>query len=111
DARRGRDQLHGTLITWRVRAHNTATASANKIHDDEVARSFGFSGGLVPGVDVYAYMTHPPVERWGRDFLERGVMEARFLQPVYDGDDLEVTFADDSVITLRDSHGLASATG
>ena len=32
-------------------AFNTATASANKIHDDAVARHLGFQGGLVPGVD------------------------------------------------------------
>jgi len=41
-------------------AFNTATASANKIHDDTVAASLGFRGGLVPGVDVYAYLCHPP---------------------------------------------------
>ncbi len=26
----------------------------------------GFRGGLVPGVDVYAYLTHPPAAAWGR---------------------------------------------
>ena len=56
------------------------------MHDDAVARRFGFSGGLVPGVDVYAYMAHPAVARWGRDFLERGSLQARFLKPVYDGE-------------------------
>jgi len=76
--------------SWRVRARNTSTISENKIHDDEVARSYGFAGGLVPGVDVYAYLTHVPVERWGRAFLERGAITARFLRPVYDGDDVVV---------------------
>src|SRR5215218_6636973 len=51
--------------TYAVRAFNTATASDNKIHDDEVARRFGFSGGLVPGVDVYAYLTRAPAAAWG----------------------------------------------
>ena len=45
-----------TLEPYAVVAYNSARASENKIHDDEVARRFGFSGGLVPGVDVYAYM-------------------------------------------------------
>src|SRR5690242_19182635 len=98
------------MTSWRVRAHNTATASANKIHDDEVARSLGFSGGLVPGVDVYAYLTHLPVEKWGREFLQRGRMAARFVRPVYDGDDLEVDF-DGEVLELRDSKGNVCATG
>jgi len=78
-------------VRYRVRAYNTATASTNKIHDDDVARRLGFRGGLVPGVDVYAYLCHLPAERWGRDWLERGTITARFSSPVYDGDDVEIT--------------------
>jgi acyl dehydratase len=73
------------LAPYRVTARNTAIASENKIHDDAVARRFGFAGGLVPGVEVYAYMTHAAVERWGRAWLERGRAECRFVKPVYDG--------------------------
>ena len=58
------------MKNYRVQAYNTAHSSENKIHDDAVARRFGFTGGLVPGVDVYAYMMHLPVARWGRAFLE-----------------------------------------
>src|SRR5712692_3409275 len=71
---------------YRVSAYNTSKQSENKIHDDAVARRFGFSGGLVPGVDVMAYMIHLPVAKWGRAFLERGLIEARFVKPVYDGE-------------------------
>lgn len=71
---------------YEVLAHNTATQSDNKIHDDDVARRFGFTGGLVPGVDVYAYLTHLPAETWGLDWLERGTMRGRFHAPVYEGD-------------------------
>ena len=49
------------LEPYHVSAYNTAKASENKIHDDATARRFGFSGGLVGGVHVYAYMTHLPV--------------------------------------------------
>jgi acyl dehydratase len=80
-----------TLEPYAVVAYNSAWDSENKIHDDEVARRFGFSGGLVPGVDVYAYMAHAPVARWGRDFLTRGTLEARFLKPVYEGETATVT--------------------
>src|SRR5215470_12721764 len=79
------------LSPYQVKAVNTATASENKIHDDAVARRFGFGGGLVPGVDVYAYMAHQPVARWGRAWLERGTAECRFQKPVYDGDIATVT--------------------
>ncbi len=60
------DSLHA------VSAFNSAKTSDNKIHDDAVARQYGFAGGLVPGVDVYAYMTHAPVAHWGRDWLAGG---------------------------------------
>lgn len=72
-------------------AFNTATASENKIHDDSVASRFGFTGGLVPGVDVFAYLAHAPMAAWGRDWLSGGYMRARFNKPVYDGDPTTVT--------------------
>jgi hypothetical protein len=72
-------------------AFNTATASENKIHDDAVASRFGFTGGLVPGVDVFAYLAHMPMAKWGKDWLTGGQMRARFVKPVYDGDTAEVT--------------------
>lgn len=75
---------------YKVEARNTATASANKIHDNEVALLYGFSGGLVPGVTLYAYMSFPVVEAFGSEWLEAGAMSARFVHPVYDGDDLTI---------------------
>src|SRR5262245_39271124 len=61
------------------------------MHADTVARRFGFAGGLVPGVDVMAYMAHPAMARWRRDFLEHGRIEARLHKPVYDGELTTVT--------------------
>jgi acyl dehydratase len=89
-------------LSYTVNAFNTATESANKIHDDAVARNLGFRGGLVPGVDVYAYLCHLPAEAWGAAWLTRGTMTARFASPVYDGDDVTVTGALDE-LTLTDS--------
>ncbi|WP_334499285.1 hypothetical protein [Bradyrhizobium sp. AZCC 1678] len=80
-----------TIEPYRVQAYNTAKQSENKMHDDTVAKRFGFSGGLVPGVDVMAYMMHQPVAKWGRAFLERGFIDVRFLKPVYDGEMAELT--------------------
>jgi len=101
------------LDPYRVEAFNTAKASENKIHDDEVARRFGFGGGLVPGVDVYAYMAHQPVARWGRAWLERGAAECRFQKPVYDGDIATVTAVETAEgLDIRvESHGEICATG
>jgi acyl dehydratase len=101
------------LPSHRVVAYNTAGNSENKIHDDAVARRFGFGGGLVPGVDVYAYMTHLPVAHWGRAWLERGTAECRFLKPVHDGDLVTVSAVEDGdglAITLE-ARGITCATG
>jgi hypothetical protein len=98
---------------YRVEVFNTAKASENKIHDDAVARRFGFGGGLVPGVDVYAYMAHQPVAYWGRAWLERGAAECRFQKPVYDGDIATVTATEtvDGLDLRVDSHGELCASG
>ena len=74
-----------------VIAQNTGHGSDNKIHDDEIAQKFGFSGALVPGVDVYAYMTHAPVSHWGADWLRKGFMHVRLAKPVYEGDQTVVS--------------------
>ena len=97
----------------RVSAYNTSKHSENKMHDDTVAKRYGFDGGLVPGVDVMAYMMHLPVAKWGRDFLERGLIEARFVKPVYDGEMADVTAEEsDGVLSIEvSSRGELCATG
>jgi hypothetical protein len=101
------------LGPYRVEAFNTAKASENKIHDDAVARRFGFGGGLVPGVDVYAYMAHLPVARWGPAWLARGAAECRFHKPVYDGDIATVTASErvEGLDIRVESRGEICATG
>lgn len=86
--------------TRTISAFNTATASENKIHDDAVASRFGFTGGLVPGVDVFAYLAHMPMAEWGKEWLSGGFMQARFVKPIYDGDSATVT-------STRDGDNLA----
>lgn len=96
----------------RISAFNSAKASENKMHDDAVARTYGFAGGLVTGVDIFAYMAHMPVAAWGRDFLARGAMEARFLKPVYDREAIMIIADDrDGAMALRvESRGEVCAT-
>jgi hypothetical protein len=106
--------MNGSVaMTYAVEACNLSHASENKIHDDSVARTFGFAGGLVPGVEVYAYACHPAVERWGRAWLERGRMECRFLKPVYDGRIALVTarHADGGLDLKVESENAVCATG
>jgi acyl dehydratase len=109
----GKTCMTSRIEPYRVSAYNTSKLSENKIHDDAVARRFGFSGGLVPGVDVMAYMMHLPVAKWGRAFLEHGLIEARFVKPVYDGEIAEVRGEErDGVLSIEvESRGQLCATG
>jgi hypothetical protein len=79
-----------TPVVARITARNTARSSTNKMHDDDVARSYGFSGGLVPGVTIFAWMCGGPLSAYGTYWLDRGSIEARFVKPIYEGDDAEV---------------------
>jgi len=85
--------VSGNFPEYRVIARNTAAQSENAIHDDAVARQYGFRGGLVPGVTVYAYLTHPLAEAWGREWLERGTASVRFARPVLEGEEVRVSRA------------------
>lgn len=100
------------LPTHTLVAFNTATASENKIHDDSVAAALGFGGGLVPGVDVYAYLCQPAVAHWGIEFLTRGRATTRFGTPTYDGERIEVRgqLGDDGVL-LAGVHPAAAGPG
>jgi acyl dehydratase len=99
------------VLHYEVPARNTATASENKIHDDTVARQYGFGGGLVPGVAVIAYMTRAPLERWGESWLEHGWMKTRLLSPVYDGETVTVEMDGSDALRLLNPAGETGATG
>jgi acyl dehydratase len=58
----------------------------------------------VPGVTVYAYLTHPLVEAFGAAWLERGTASVRFLKPIHDGEEVRVAGA----VTAHDAKGLTA---
>lgn len=92
------------LPSYAVKARNTSTTSENKIHDDAIAQKYGFRGGLVPGVTVYAYLTHPLVAAFGTGWLDRGTGSVRFVKPIFEGE--EVTIAGE--VTERTAKGLSA---
>jgi acyl dehydratase len=80
-----------TLREYRITARNTSKQSENLIHDDATARRYGFGGGLVPGVTVYAYLTSPLVAEFGTAWLDRGTATVRFVKPIFEGDEVAIS--------------------
>jgi hypothetical protein len=70
-------------------AVNTAPDSENRMHGED-ARRYGFAAGLVPGVDVLAYLAHEGVARWGAAWLGGGRLDGRLVAPVYDAEPVVV---------------------
>lgn len=98
---------------WIAEALNTAPDSDNKIHGDELAKQYGFEGGLVPGVTVSAYLIHPAVEKWGMEWLNNGFANCRVSSPLYDKETFKVELLDlndkKCSSTLIKSNGIVSA--
>ncbi len=82
------------IAPYAVCTHNASTQSENRMHSDDVARQFGFKGGLVPGVTVFAHMTQPLVARYGEAWLARSTAEVSFAKPAYEGEWLTIHTAD-----------------
>lgn len=105
--------VQDALPPYRVRTHNASEQSENRMHSDDVARQFGFKGALVPGVTVFSHMTRPLVERYGEQWLARGVADVVFFKPAYEGDLLTVSTtrsASDSLeLTCRNEDGIELA--
>ena len=97
--------------TIELTARNWATSSDNKIHDDEVAATFGFRGGLVPGVTLYGYLAECILRDRGAGWLTGGTCSVRFGSPVYDGEPVSAVLDEDGSLTLIDLDGVACTTG
>lgn len=79
------------VADWAGTAFNQVPDSENQIHSDAMAEAYGFTGALVPGVTVSAYLIHPAIAAWGMDWLDRGRADVTVRSPVYDDAPFEVT--------------------
>jgi acyl dehydratase len=72
-------------------ARNFSHSSENRIHSDDIARRFGFTGALVPGVAVFGHMTYPLTNELGTGWLAHSQLSLRLIKPAYHGDKLSVS--------------------
>lgn len=74
------------LPTTQKVARNPSAASENKIHDDTVARDYGFRGGLVPGATSYSYLASHLANVLGPGWAAYGTSSIALVRPVYEGE-------------------------
>ena len=99
--------MDDALAPYRPFAYNSARESENKMHDDDVARQFGFVGRA--GTRRRRLRLHGAS---GRGALAANLSrarraEARFVKPVYDGEPTTITAQEangslDIEVTCRD---------
>jgi hypothetical protein len=107
--------LEQTVISpWSAQAFNQLPNAKNQIHGDSLAKQYGFTGGLVPGVTISAYLIHPAVKAWGLDWLTRGAAHVRVSSPLYDQENFDVCITESSsssyLAQLERAGGVVSAT-
>jgi hypothetical protein len=102
----------GRIEGWSNLAFNQVPHSQNRIHSDDVAKAYGFTGALVPGVTISAYLIHPAIEAWGMDWLTRGYAHVQVQSPLYDERVFDVTAfeQDDGYAAELRSEGRLCAT-
>jgi acyl dehydratase len=87
------------MATHTATARNFSVESENKIHSDVIARRFGFTGALVPGVAVFGHLSVPLSRQYGERWLTCSSVTTRFLKPAYHGDALLLTDQEDEGTT------------
>ena len=74
----------------------------NKMHEDGLPQKLGFRGAFVLGVALYGYMTRALAASLGEAWLNRAVIEVKFLRAVCPGDRIrmETTAVEESSQTF-----------
>jgi hypothetical protein len=63
-------------------------AGHTSVHDDETAAKLGLAGAPIEGPTHFSQIDPLAVERWGRDWFERGCVSSHFLNMVVEGDEV-----------------------
>src|SRR5262245_47217288 len=71
---------------YRAIARHPEDKPYNKMHEDGLPQKLGFRGAFVLGVALYGYMTRALVGSLSETWLNRAVIEVKFLRPVCPGD-------------------------
>ena len=82
---------------WSIAAVNLPEHADNPVHTVEGGRAAGYDGAVVAGTTVFAYLTRPVAEAWGREWVVGGGHEVWFRGPVLADERVTVAGGPDEV--------------
>lgn len=91
-----------TFPSWSIDAVNLPEHADNPVHTVEGGVAAGYDGAVVAGTTIFAYLTRPVAEAWGRDWVTNGGHEVWFRGPV---------LADETVVVAGDSSEVTATVG
>ena len=82
------DTLIGPLRAPAQMLADQEYAGHTSVHDDETAAKLGLAGAPIEGPTHFSQIDPLAVERWGREWFERGCVSSHFLNMVVEGDEV-----------------------
>lgn len=79
-----------SLRSWSIGAVNLAEHADNPVHTRDGGLAAGYTGAVVAGTTVYAYLTRPAAQAWGVPWVGGGTAAVRFHAPVIEDDHVDV---------------------
>lgn len=79
-----------TFPSWSIAAVNLPEHADNPVHTVAGGHAAGYGGAVVAGTTVFAYLTRPVAQSWGRDWVAGGGHEVWFRGPVLAGEPVAV---------------------
>ncbi|MEM8705871.1 MAG: hypothetical protein AAGE98_05395 [Actinomycetota bacterium] len=89
-----------TFPSWSIAAVNLPEHADNPVHTVEGGLAAGYDGAVVAGTTIFAYLTRPVAEAWGRAWLVGGGHEVWFRGPVLADDPVVVAGGPDEVTAM-----------
>lgn len=88
--------------TWSIAAVNLPEHADNPVHTVEGGAAAGYAGAVVAGTTVFAYLTRPVAQAWGRAWLVGGGLEVWFRGPVLADEQVVVAGGPEGVTAMVD---------
>jgi hypothetical protein len=79
------------VASYAITAHDVDTGSPNRMHKDDLPKRLGYKGGFVLGTSNYGQMTRGLIGLMGESWLDKAIVDMKFLKPTFEGDLLQIS--------------------